>query len=358
MMQDRLARMRGLMTECEQPAVLLNKPENFRYLSGYAGEGCALVTLKGQYIFTDFRYVEQAEIQAPGWTVVKTDKDMPWYKALSNALEADKPGKLAVETDYVTVDTFEQIKSAAEGLEIESIKARPEKLRMVKDEGEIECLRRAESITAHAFNELLGHIRPGMTELELKAELEYIMLRLGAHGCGFDTIIASGANGSLCHAVPGEKPVAAGEFITMDFGASYNGYTADMTRTVALGSVTDEMRKVYQIVLEAQKLALDAMAAGKLCCDMDAIARKHIEDAGYGEYFGHSLGHATGLLVHEAPGCNWRDRTALEPGMSMTVEPGIYLPGRFGVRIEDLVMIEQGGISNLALEAPKKLIIL
>ena len=208
------------------------------------------------------------------------------------------------------------------------------------------------------LNELLGHIRPGITELELRAELEYIMLKQGAHGVSFDTIIASGANGSLCHAVPGEKKLAAGEFITMDFGASYCGYAADMTRTVAIGSVTEEMRRVYDVVLEAQELALEAIGEGKRCCDMDAIARGHIEAAGYGEYFGHSLGHATGLQIHEGPGCNWRDETVLAPGMSMTVEPGIYLPGRFGVRIEDLVIIEQGGMSNLALEAPKKLIIL
>lgn len=357
-MQDRLTRMRELMAKHDQPAALLHKPENILYLSGYAGEGCALVTRDRQYIFTDFRYVEQAEIQAPGWTVVKTDRDMPWQRALSEGMAQAQAGKLAVETDYVTVNTYEQIKKAVGDMPIEPLCAKPEELRRVKDEGELECLRRAESITARAFNELLGHIKPGMTELELKAELEYIMLKLGAHGFSFDTIIASGANGSLCHAVPGEKKLAAGEFITMDFGASYRGYAADMTRTVAIGSVTDEMRHVYDVVLRAQQMVLDVIGEGKRCCDMDAIARGHIEAAGYGEYFGHSLGHATGLQIHEGPGCSWRDETVLVPGMSMTVEPGIYLPGRFGVRIEDLVIIEQGGMSNLALEAPKELIIL
>ena len=350
--------MRELMAKHAQPAVLLHKPENILYLSGYAGEGCALVTRERQYIFTDFRYVEQAEIQAPGWSVVKTDRDMPWQKALAEALAAAQPASLAVETDYVTVDAYEQIRTAAGEVPVESLKAHPEELRRIKDGFELECLRRAESITARTFNELLGHIRPGITELELRAELEYIMLKQGAHGVSFDTIIASGANGSLCHAVPGEKKLAAGEFITMDFGASYCGYAADMTRTVAIGSVTEEMRRVYDVVLEAQELALEAIGEGKRCCDMDAIARGHIEAAGYGEYFGHSLGHATGLQIHEGPGCNWRDETVLAPGMSMTVEPGIYLPGRSGVRIEDLVIIEQGGMSNLALEAPKKLIIL
>ena len=357
-MKDRLTRMRELMQAQGQPAALLHRPENFLYLSGYAGEGCALVTRDRQYIFTDFRYVEQAEIQAPGWTVVKTDRETPWYKALANALAESKPERLGVETDYVTVDAFEQIKTAAGDIPVEPLRAKPEQLRMVKDEHEIECLRRAESITARAFNELLGHIKPGVTELELKAELEYIMLKLGAHGFGFSTIIASGPNGSLCHVVPGEKRIAAGEFVTMDFGASYGGYTGDMTRTVALGSVTDEMRHVYDVVLEAQQLALEAMKPGAVCSDMDAVARRHIEAAGYGEYFGHSLGHATGLQIHEAPGCSWANHTVLESGMSMTVEPGIYLPGRFGVRIEDLVIIEPGGVSNLALEAPKKLIIL
>ena len=357
-MQERLARMRELMAQHDQPAVLLHKPENFRYLSGYAGEGCALVTRDRQYIFTDFRYVEQAEIQAPGWAVVKTDKAMPLYTALSNAISDAHVEKVAVETDFISVDTYEQIKKAAGETRLESLKAKPEDLRMVKDAGEIECLRRAESITARSFNEVLGHIKPGMTEIELRAELEYIMLKLGAHGFGFDTIIASGKNGSICHAVPSEKKIEVGDFITMDYGATYNGYTADMTRTVALGNVTDEMKHVYNVVLEAQQKALDAMGPGKLCCDMDKVARDHIEAAGYGEYFGHSLGHATGLMIHEAPGCSWVNKTELKPGMSMTVEPGIYLPGKFGVRIEDLVIIEQSGVSNLALEAPKQLIIL
>ena len=185
-MQERLARMRELMAQHDQPAVLLHKPENFRYLSGYAGEGCALVTRDRQYIFTDFRYVEQAEIQAPGWTVVKTDKAMPLYTALSNAISDAHVEKVAVETDFISVDTYEQIKKAAGETKLESLKAKPEDLRMVKDAGEIECLRRAESITARSFNEVLGHIKPGMTEIELRAELEYIMLRLGAHGFGFD----------------------------------------------------------------------------------------------------------------------------------------------------------------------------
>ena len=163
--------MRELMAQHDQPAVLLHKPENFRYLSGYAGEGCALVTRDRQYIFTDFRYVEQAEIQAPGWTVVKTDKAMPLYTALSNAISDAHVEKVAVETDFISVDTYEQIKKAAGETRLESLKAKPEDLRMVKDAGEIECLRRAESITARSFNEVLGHIKPGMTEIELRAEL-------------------------------------------------------------------------------------------------------------------------------------------------------------------------------------------
>ena len=175
-MQDRLARMRELMAKHAQPAVLLHKPENILYLSGYAGEGCALVTRERQYIFTDFRYVEQAEIQAPGWSVVKTDRDMPWQKALAEALAAAQPASLAVETDYVTVDAYEQIRTAAGEVPVESLKAHPEELRRIKDGFELECLRRAESITARTFNELLGHIRPGITELELRAELEYLPL--------------------------------------------------------------------------------------------------------------------------------------------------------------------------------------
>ena len=357
-MTNRLERLRADMKAENQCALLLNKPQNITYISGYAGEGCALVTMQGQYIITDFRYVEAAEHSAPGWKVIMTTRERKWDKCLAELLASEKPANLAVESDYVTHAQYRDIEAAANGIALEDIRAKPEKLRTVKDAQEIEFSRMAESITARSFNEVLSHIKVGMTELELRAELEYIMFKLGADGCGFSTIVASGENSSMPHAVPGSRRLREGDFITLDFGALYHGYTGDMTRTVALGYATDEMKKVYEIVRAAQQRVLDNIGPGKACGDMDKIARDYITKAGYGDCFGHSLGHGTGLEIHEAPACRAGNETLLQPGNTMTDEPGIYIAGRFGVRIEDLLVITETGYENLALEAPKELIII
>jgi Xaa-Pro aminopeptidase len=232
-----------------------------------------------------------------------------------------------------------------------------DELRMVKDEEEIEKLLAVQKIAEAAFTELLKEIRPGVTERQLAARLDYLMLTHGAEKPSFDTIVASGANGSKPHAVPSDKPVAAGEFITFDFGAMKDGYCSDTTRTVAVGHVTEEMRRVYDTVLQAQLAGIAVAKAGVPGRDVDGAARDYIKEAGYGDYFGHGFGHGLGIEVHEAPTAAPSYDKPLPAGAVISAEPGIYLPGKLGVRIEDVLILNETGCENITL-APKELIIL
>ena len=226
---------------------------------------------------------------------------------------------------------------------------------MIKTEQELEYLAMAESIGDKAFMKMLDIIKPGMTELEVAAELEYLLKKEGGEGLAFSTIIASGVNSSMPHAIPGDKKLEVGDFITMDFGCKYKGYCADMTRTVVLGKANEKQKEIYNIVLKAQLAALDAIKAGIPGKAVDKVARDIIEEAGYGAYFGHGLGHSVGLFIHEGPRLSMKEETILQPNMTETVEPGIYLPGFGGVRIEDMVVITENGYKNLA-QSPKELI--
>ena len=230
-------------------------------------------------------------------------------------------------------------------------------LRAAKDDGEIALMTKAQEITDRAFSEILKFIQPGMTEQEIAAKLQYDMLRFGAEKMSFDPIVVSGPNGSLPHGIPSAKQVQQGEFITMDFGCKYGGYCSDMTRTVALGEPTGEMQKVYQTVLEAQLAGIAVTKAGVPGKSIDAAARKVIEDAGYGEYFGHGYGHSLGIEIHESPNANTREETLLPVGAVVSAEPGIYLPGKFGVRIEDVTVLTADGCMVLT-KSHKELIIL
>ena len=231
------------------------------------------------------------------------------------------------------------------------------KLRAAKDAEEIELMKKAQEITDKAFSEIIRFIRPGMTEREIAARLQYDMLRLGADKMSFDPIVVTGPNGSLPHGIPGDRKVELGSFITMDFGCKYGGYCSDMTRTVAVGEPTQEMRKVYDTVLRAQRAGIAATRAGVPGKQIDAAARKVIEEAGYGPYFGHGYGHSVGIEIHESPNANTADETPMPVGAAVSAEPGIYLPGRFGVRIEDVVVMTEDGCEILT-KSPKELIIL
>ena len=340
-------------------AVAVHDPSNMFYLTeGYTGEGLVYISEASRVIITDFRYTEQAERQAPDFRVEMIGKGRSHNKILAELVKAEEITELRVETNYLSVDSFEALRGAVEE-EVSCVPLNkvPQQLRQVKTPNEIVAIRKACDITSEAFDAILPKIHPGMTEKELQIELDFTMLRLGADEFAFDTIIASGENGSLCHAIPGSRTLKNGDMITMDFGAKVGGYCSDMTRTVALGQPSDEMRKVYETVLRAQSMCEDTLMAGKTCSDIDKLARDYIDARGYAGRFGHGLGHSVGIDIHEDPRLSQTCNDILKDGNVVTVEPGIYLPGVGGVRIENTCLVKENGCVPLT-TADKQLIIL
>lgn len=331
----------------ENTAALLHNASNIYYLSGYTGEGLLLVAPGINAVITDFRYVEAAEKQCPGFTVHAIRAGVSHVQVANELLKNAGFGKLAVEDNVVTVRAMKEIEKTMPGMEFIPMDFRPEKLREVKDDDELSRIERACDITCQAFEYICGFIAPGCTEREIGLALDYKMLQLGAQGLAFDTIVASGENGSLPHAVPGDREICEGDMITIDFGARYEGYDADMTRTVAVGQPSEKMRRIYDIVLHAQETAQAAIAPGVRCSDIDKTARDIITEAGYGDCFGHSTGHGVGIDIHEEPRVSARSEQILTPGNIVTVEPGIYVPGLGGVRIENTCVVTETGVRAL-----------
>ena len=340
-------------------AMLLTGEANRFYASGFHSsgtDGVALVTRKKAYYFTDSRYTEAAGRCLVGAELREIGHGRGYAALIGEAIQEQHISRMGFEDAYMTVQDYKRYKKA---LSCDLVPATELlwQLRMVKDDEELEALVAAQRIAERALEEILEEIRPGVTEKEIAARLQYLMLHYGASDMSFDPIVVSGPNGSLPHGVPSDKKVENGEFITMDFGCIYNGYCSDMTRTVALGEPTEEMRKVYNVVLQAQLAGLAASKAGVTGKSIDAAARKVIEDAGYGEYFGHGYGHSVGIEIHESPNANLRDETLMPVGAAVSAEPGIYLPGRFGVRIEDVAIMTEDGCIDIT-KAPKDLIVL
>ncbi len=304
----------------------------------------------------DFRYFEKAEKTVRNMEVVLSNGFITSIKEL---LKSEKIRKVLLETDFINLDSFERMKKAFDGIEVSNdnfLSKTISSLRQIKSAEETECIKKSQGITDNAFAHILNFIKAGVTEREIALELEFFMRKTGSEGVAFDTIAVSGKNSSLPHGVPTEKPLENGDFLTMDFGAVYNGYCSDMTRTVAVGYVTDEQQKVYDTVLKAQLSALKEIGPNKVCKEIDKIARDIINKEFEG-CFGHGLGHSVGLEIHENPALNTRDENLLKAGVIMTVEPGIYIPDKFGVRIEDMVLITDTSYENLT-KSPKELIIL
>ena len=318
-------------------------------------EGVAIVTKAGCRYFTDSRYIESAQNGIKGFEVLDI-AGHGYPKRLNDAIADFGVTTLGYEETYLTVAELQRYEKTLNA-KLVPYNAKIYGFRAVKEEWELQNMRKAQAIADKAFAEVLPRIKVGMSELELQAELIYCMYKNGAHGLSFDPIVVSGPNTSLPHGVAGDRKIQDGDFITMDFGVLYSGYCSDMTRTVAMGHATPEMEKVYYTVLEAQKAGLAATRAGVPGQDIDAAARKVIEDAGYGPYFGHGYGHSLGLEIHEGPNPNALNTEPMPLNAVCSAEPGIYLPGRFGVRIEDCVIYTADGYENLA-TSPKNLIIL
>ena len=339
-------------------AVVVHDPSNMFYLTeGYTGEGLVYISALRRAVLTDFRYTEQAEKQAKGFEVLMSDAAKDQNQLLAEVLREDGVTEVRFESNYLSVDAFEKMKGAAgEEIAWAPLAEAVQKLRQVKTPAEIVIMRKAAAITSEAFQAILPKIREGMTEKELQIELDFTMLRLGADGCAFDTIIASGENGSLCHAIPGNRAIRRGDMITMDFGAKVGGYCSDMTRTVAFGTPSEEMRRIYDTVYRAQNICEEALAAGKVCSAIDRLARDYIDARGYQGRFGHGLGHSVGIDIHEEPRLSQKCHDVLKAGVVITVEPGVYVPGVGGVRIENTCLVKENG--SEALTTPQKELII
>ena len=355
--------IKSILDASDVNAILITDPYSLRYYTGFrGGEGVAVVTGNRSVLMVDSRYTEAAEKESD-FEVIEFSVKRPLKDILLEIVRSENVTAVGFEDQSITFADYTRYNKyfndgSAEGKE--EIKTAPmgDSLlipRQIKTPEEIELLREAEHIGDMAFDDILGILKPGMTELEVAAEIEYSMKKHGAEGLSFDTIAASGVNSSMPHAIPSSKKLAEGEFITMDFGCIYQGYCSDMTRTVCIGKASDEMKQVYNIVLSAQLSVLENLKPGMMCKDVDRIARDYITAQGFGEYFGHGLGHGVGLYIHESPAFNTRDTSIVKPGMIETDEPGIYLPGRFGVRIEDMALITEDGVEPLA-NSPKRLI--
>lgn len=357
-MQNRIERLLGLLPEGID-AVLVASQVGRQYFTGMHSTAGTLFAVKnaGATFVIDFRYIEKARAVVRGAEVVLQDK---LYEQIGELAKRHGVRRVAVESEYMTLSEFTAWKEKVPGVEFVmngKVNDVIRRMRMIKSPDELDAIRAAQKVTDEAFSHICGYIRPGLTDREIAGELLDYAFRHGSEGASFDYIVVSGRNSSMPHGVPTDKVVARGDFITMDFGCLVDGYCSDMTRTVAVGEVTDEQRMIYDTVLRAQLAAIAAVKPGGICHVVDAAARDIITDAGYGACFGHTTGHSLGLEIHENPRFGKGDETVCEPGMVMTAEPGIYLEGRFGVRIEDMVLVTKDGCEDLT-HSDKSLIIL
>ena len=354
-MAERLKKIRQLLKKNNIDAVIITNAVNRRYLSGFDGTaGLLLIGHEKSLLVTDFRYTEQAAAQARHFTVHCWKDDL--MLSLAPLIEEEGWLKAGFEAKDVTYSVFTEMKEKLP-VELIPLEVTAEKQRMVKTGSELSELSRGAKILDEAFNNICSLIRPGMTEREVALELEIYLLRQGAEERSFRFIVASGERGAMPHGVASMKELSKGEMVTIDFGAVFGGYATDMTRTVALGAVSKQRSKIYDIVKKAQQEAVLAIKPGIKCREIDAVARGIIEKAGYGENFGHGLGHGVGLETHEQPVLNPRSETVLKAGMVVTVEPGIYIPEWGGVRIEDMVLVKKDGVETLT-KSSRELIII
>ena len=356
-MTSRLDAIRARFESSEIDGILIGSDENRRYVSGFSGTaGNLIITAAAAVLATDFRYIEQAGQQAPEFRVLRVaGGGSDW---LTNLLQELEVRRLGFESQHMTVATHERLSKAlaeagnGDGASLVPTAGLVEELRSVKDEAEMELLARAIEISDRAFEEVSRTLRDGQTEREVAWMLERTMREMGADSVSFDTIVAAGPNAALPHHRADDTPLREGQPLIIDMGARYQGYCSDLSRTLCLGREDDTFREVYTTVLRAQQTAIEGVRSGMTAGEADGLARAVIEEAGYGEKFGHSLGHGVGLEIHERPGVGPNSPVVLEDGMPFTIEPGIYISGWGGVRIEDVVVLEQGRARVIS-HAPK-----
>jgi Xaa-Pro aminopeptidase len=351
-LNHRISAIRKKLRRLKADAFLCSGLSNVRYLTGYTGSaGMALISAEGAWFFTDFRYKTQAAEQVKGYDDIIISK-----KGLSDAAakvaKKKKFKRVAFEAAHVTVAAHEAMAKQFQETELASSKNVVEGLRVIKEENEVASIRKAVDVADKAFNYIVGQLKPGQVEREVALEIEKYMLAQGADGLSFDIIVASGERSALPHGKASSKTLEMGDLVTFDMGCKVQGYCSDLTRTVCLGKPTSEQQKIYRIVLDAQKRAEEAIRAGAGCKATDAVARDYIKEQGYKDNFGHSLGHGVGIDVHEAPSLSWRGKGKLKPGNIVTVEPGIYIEGWGGVRMEDMVVVTNDGCQILT-RSPK-----
>lgn len=349
--------LQEMLLEAPYDALVLTSEVNRRYATGFhSSAGTVYLSAQQAVFYTDFRYVEAARAAVTDFEVREIGVGRSYTAAINELIEQDGVRTVALEDETLTHAEYTRWATAlhATVMRLEDSVAR---LRIIKEDDEVEKIVAAQRIAEQAFEEVMNDIRVGVTEKEIAARLTYLMLHYGAENMSFDPIVVSGANSSKPHGVPTDKTIVAGDFVTMDFGCIVDGYCSDMTRTVAVGHVTEEMQRVYDIVLNAQLAGIACCKAGISGREVDGAARRVIEAAGYGDAFGHGFGHGVGLEIHEMPTASSRAEAILPAGSILTAEPGIYLPGKFGVRTEDMLYVIEDGCINLT-EAPKTLRIL
>lgn len=352
-MRERILKIQNMLGD--GTAAVICSPSNRFYLTGFnSSAGYIVITRRSAVFLIDFRYCEKAKQVVESCEVVLAENTFEQIKTLIDGAE-----EIYVETDFISLNDA-RLLSERLGATVsndDKLSRMLQLLRSIKSEKEIENIKKAQKLTDETFSYILPRIAAGRTEKEIALEMEFFMRKNGSEGVAFDFIVVSGKNSSLPHGVPCDKKIEKGDFVTMDFGAVINGYRSDMTRTVAVGEVSDEQSAVYNTVLSAQGAAIRVAQAGTVCRDIDRIARDIIYGAGYEGCFGHGLGHSVGIEIHENPSFNTRDDTVLQTGMVITVEPGIYLENKFGVRIEDMIVIGSDGNTDIT-HSPKELIII
>jgi len=329
---------------------LITNLKNIRYLSGFSGDwAVVLLSKRKRYIITDSRFTEQTEKQTSGFEIITIKKQLSFY--LKQLIQKSK--KVAFESDNLLYSSYRKIRKSLPGRNLVPTSSVIEKFRMIKTPLEIKKITKAAEIGDLSLSEILKSIKIGVREIDIASEFEYILRKNGSTAHPFPTIAITSVNTSLPHGQPGMRKIKKGDFFLFDFGATYGGYVSDMTRTVVIGKASKKQKNIYKLVLKAQISAINAIKVGIKLSDIDGIARNIIDEAGYGENFGHGLGHGIGLEVHEAPGLSHRSKEKVVPGMVFTIEPGIYLPNWGGVRIEDDIAVYRNKI-NILTKSPKQ----